>query len=678
MKPFFLFILFFISMATSLAAQANSDCYKNLRGEGLTLLKKKNYRKAVDKFFAARYCPDKPVKDDLDDLIKKTQDQWVAALDQAVNNAKSAQKKTAAALTKADSALALANNIIDAFYFYKDSFALAYKNNYYGFIDKKGKAVIDYKYNEALPFDNTGYARVKRTDISYLIDTKGVEYRLATELNQLDSNVVALDLRDRRLDTFPMIITENPQLKILLLSRNRLAGLPAEFGQLDQLQYLDLSVNQLTSLPESIGELDSLRVLDLSYSDMKLKSVPATIGKLQNLQVLDLTASGLRSLPESIGNLRNLQSLILTYTPLTNFPEAISKLSRLQNLNLHRTGLRSLPVSIGELRNLQNLNLSHNKLKQLPESIGELSNLQTLEVFENELTSLPESIGQLKRLQKLVLYANPLTSLPESMGQMMSLQTLSISGSPLTSLPASIVQLSNLQKLYLSDNQIKNLPEKIGQLSKLRALSLSGNLLTSLPASIGALKQLQELDLLGNYLTDLPISIGQLTNLQKLDLSGNAIQKEALQKLPPAFYVENLLQYAQTFSYQENYISALSFYQTLATQKISQATKQDAAAACSNITFRLLFIKEFKLALKAGLLAQQFDTKNTNLYTNLPLAYLFNNEFEKAKAIYTAYKDKMYDVEKSYKMVFLQDFFELEAADITHPDIAKIRALLKD
>ncbi|MFN7120307.1 MAG: hypothetical protein ACK4TA_26195 [Saprospiraceae bacterium] len=73
------FLLFFI---INVAAQKN--CYNDLRARGMQLQKEKNYRRAIDKYFAARYCPDKPAKEDLDELIKTTQDQWVNELDQAL------------------------------------------------------------------------------------------------------------------------------------------------------------------------------------------------------------------------------------------------------------------------------------------------------------------------------------------------------------------------------------------------------------------------------------------------------------------------------------------------------------------------------------------------------------------------------------------------------------------
>ena len=68
------------------------------------------------------------------------------AAERAALNEKEAalkQKELADSLRiEAEQSLALANKIIDAFYFYDEKFALAYKNNRYGFINKEGDQVI--------------------------------------------------------------------------------------------------------------------------------------------------------------------------------------------------------------------------------------------------------------------------------------------------------------------------------------------------------------------------------------------------------------------------------------------------------------------------------------------------------------------------------------------------------
>ena len=56
--------------------------------------------------------------------------------------------------------------------------------------------------------------------------------------------------------------------------------------------------------------------------------------------------------------------------------------------------------------------------------------------------------------------------------------------------------------------------------------------------------------------------------------------------------------------------------------------------------------------------------------------YLFQGKYAEAEKIYITLKDKPYN-KATYRETFLADLNELEKAGITHPDIAKIRALLK-
>jgi len=63
--------------------------------------------------------------------------------------------------------------------------------------------------------------------------------------------------------------------------------------------------------------------------------------------------------------------------------------------------------------------------------------------------------------------------------------------------------------------------------------------------------------------------------------------------------------------------------------------------------------------------------------TKLADGYLFDNQFDKAKAIYLENKDaKLRDSKQTFSQVVLDDFNELQVAGITHPDMDKIKALL--
>ena len=63
--------------------------------------------------------------------------------------------------------------------------------------------------------------------------------------------------------------------------------------------------------------------------------------------------------------------------------------------------------------------------------------------------------------------------------------------------------------------------------------------------------------------------------------------------------------------------------------------------------------------------------------TKLAHGYLFDNQFNKANAIYLENKNaKLRDSEQTFSQVVLDDFKEFQQAGITHPDIDKIKALL--
>ena len=66
------------------------------------------------------------------------------------------------------------------------------------------------------------------------------------------------------------------------------------------------------------------------------------------------------------------------------------------------------------------------------------------------------------------------------------------------------------------------------------------------------------------------------------------------------------------------------------------------------------------------------------VYTMPPLLELLQGNYQKAKAYYSAYKDKVYQEQTAFKDAFLEDFQLLESNGFQHPDIEKIRQLLQD
>jgi WD40 repeat protein len=98
----------------------------------------------------------------------------------------------------------------------------------------------------------------------------------------------------------------------------------------------------------------------------------------------------------------------------------------------------------------------------------------------------------------------------------------------------------------------------------------------------------------------------------------------------------------------------------------------------SDLSMKLITMKDFKLSLKAALLSLQADSSNEYIYTNLPLAYIFNNKYNEAKKIYLKFIDLILKSEnKPYNKIFLQDIETLENQGIMHPDFNNVKELLK-
>jgi len=146
-----------------------------------------------------------------------------------------------------------------------------------------------------------------------------------------------------------------------------------------------------------------------------------------------------------------------------------------------------------------------------------------------------------------------------------------------------------------------------------------------------------------------------------------------------SFYSSGLDTTKLFYKYPEKAIStsekALNLYSN------EKSIRERISMLCSNLSFRLFdFKNQYQNALIGVKLAIKADSVNEYSYTNLPLAFLFNNMYPEAEREYTKWKDVPWTVTKDFKTfkeAFLDDFRDLESRGITHPDIAKIKELLK-
>jgi len=102
-----------------------------------------------------------------------------------------------------------------------------------------------------------------------------------------------------------------------------------------------------------------------------------------------------------------------------------------------------------------------------------------------------------------------------------------------------------------------------------------------------------------------------------------------------------------------------------------------AVAYYLNLGSCQLFNRNPHEAIATSLKALELSPANAVLInTNLAHGYLFDNQFEKAKAIYLENKDKNLPDGSGFTQEVLDDFRQFEKAGISHPDVEKIKALL--
>jgi len=436
MKKLIFLILLSVSQLFA-AAQCDQVNFDKLVKEGDQLAKQEKYREAVNKYSAAMImCPDKNME---------AQKRIVAVFDKInLLKIKAEQSEKNAIEEKAK-----AQKLVDAFYFYDGKFALAYNNGEFYFIDKNGDAVEKLgKWKSAGQFDDRGFAKVNNwEENNFLLDTMGNFYRIAYTIEDLNSEVTALDFNEKELDSIPSEVFKNTQLKLLFLSGNSIKYLSPQIGELTNLISLEMSGNELTSIPSEFGKLTNLITLDLGGNE--LTSIPPEIGELTNLTSLNLYNNNLTHLPSQIGELKNLTFLSIGNNLLTTLPSDIGKLSNLTFLNLEYNNLVSLPMEIGNWVHLTYLRLEYNRLTALPAEIGNLTNLSSLRLGYNQLSALPAEIGKLTNLSSINLTENKLTTLPSEIGNLSKLTSLSLGSIPLKTTPLFIKSLRNLEYLSL-------------------------------------------------------------------------------------------------------------------------------------------------------------------------------------------------------------------------------------
>ena len=498
MKNVFIFLVMLFPVISSF-----SQNFDVIIADGDKLMKNEKYYEAYKKYDAAEAADSRRKNE-----AKLKRDELFQKIETLRKEAVNAKLEAQAQKGIADAALAQAKKFINVLDLSDNNLALAYKKGKIGYINKKGDVVIEYLYETAGAFDNTGFAKVQTIEefaipntlgvkteykaVDYLIDLKNNQYKVAyrfedikTEEEIIDTiKIKALDLRNSRLNSFPPQILDQPQLEILILDaglkqENNFNAIPREIGNFQNLKYFSASKCKIETIPTEIGQLTGLQTLNLQNNSMEL--LPSGITRLKELQNLNLKENNLATLPEGIGQLKKLEVLLLTHNPIKSLPPDFIELKSLKVLDLRKSSLPGWPAGLEKIKTLRELNFSDNSLKTFPIEILQLTNLEILEISSNPITSLPFNIKRLTELKFLRLRNNELIDLMPDFELPAKLKELDLSGNNLTRFPLQILKLTDLESLDMSFNKsLKSIPPQISQLKKLTTLKLNN---TAIPDS---------------------------------------------------------------------------------------------------------------------------------------------------------------------------------------------------
>ena len=96
---------------------------------------------------------------------------------------------------------------------------------------------------------------------------------------------------------------------------------------------------------------------------------------------------------------------------------------------------------------------------------------------------------------------------------------------------------------------------------------------------------------------------------------------------------------------------------------------------------KFLSNSNYPQAIQAAQNLIQLEPENSEVYSNLALAYLLNNQYAKAKEIYLEWKGKPFSEsgrKLNFDFKFIKDIYMLEKKGIHHPDFEKVKKLLAE
>lgn len=352
--------------------------------------------------------------------------------------------------------------------------------------------------------------------------------------NQRKDTVKIVDLSDLKLEEFPELVFEFPNMTRLDISANYFYRIPRKLRKMDSLEVLIWSGNNFNKsglptakIPRKIKLPRKTNIKKLYLNNNQLVELPSSLKRLRKLESFSAANNELRNLDGRLKNARSLKLLTLDQNPLAINSIKWKKIpSSLEILRLNKCGLTEISAAIYDL-NVRDLQFRENAIRIIPEGISKMDSLRKLSFYKNQMEKLPADFYDLKKLMSLDLYYNLLDEISPAITKFDSLSILYIAHNRLYDVPEEIGNMTQLQELYLHHNQLNSLPASFSKLKSLKTLRLNDNNMPEFPEAVLGMESLEFLDISSNLLETLPEELKSLTRLKLFTYDKNQIDFRA-------------------------------------------------------------------------------------------------------------------------------------------------------
>ncbi len=207
------------------------------------------------------------------------------------------------------------------------------------------------------------------------------------------SSLVKLDLsHNSDLKTLPEEIGNLTRLQSLTIDFcPKISKLPQSIEKLSNIEFFYMRNGTLASM-EPLTKLSKLKVLKLS--NQKIAMIPATIVNLRSLQWLDLERNSIQLFPKELTKIKSLHILKLSHNRIEQLPDSFYNLQKVHTFDLSHNRLSALPPTLSLMTNILVFHVAYNRLKELPSPLypflGRLDYLEspTYSIERNRFPSL--------------------------------------------------------------------------------------------------------------------------------------------------------------------------------------------------------------------------------------------------------------------------------------------------